>query len=236
MNPARHAVPALAAMLALGGCNAPDLLRWSEQVRLSDGSKIVLERSVQKNNVTFLGTRVNGALSDQVLELPGNPPVRWEQARSGIPGKYSDGSGQQAVAPLGFDRVEGRWILATSRNYKDCDTTPDDYLVHFLAWNGTAWTRVPQTDALLDGTSYNLLRLGHTNGQFPVGDVDLERKDALTGELFQAIPNKTIRQFLDDEDMGTCGKVLDKYPAVPKTPAPDVQVEEAVPAPEADSR
>jgi hypothetical protein len=211
----------LPILLASGGCNSTESLHWSEEVRLPDRTVIVVERWGQRNHVTFLGTAMTAGVSDQVLELPGS--IRWEQNHSGIPGKYSDGSGEQAVTPFALNRVDGRWILATSANDGDC--------VNFFAWDGKAWTPVPRTDQLLDGTDYNLLPLHSTMDRLPIGSVSLEDKGALTGEDFEA-PPRSIRQFLVD-DVPTCSVVFGKRDVMPVTPASANQA--AADAPAADT-
>src|SRR5688572_7519957 len=139
MHALRRQVLLLPIRLAAVGCNSPQPLQWSEQVRLADGTNVVLERWAQKNHVTFLGTVMTGGVSDHVLALGS---MRWEQNHSGIPGKYTDGSGRQPVTPFGLDRVDGRWILATSRSLHDCEPASSEYLVYFLAWGGKSWIRV----------------------------------------------------------------------------------------------
>jgi hypothetical protein len=213
----RHAL-LVPILLACIGCNSPQRLQWSEQVRLADGTVIVLERWAQKNNITFLATKVNGSLSDEVIELPGRGSIRWDQNHSGIPGKYTDGSGQQPVTPFALDRVDGRWILATSRSLHDCKPASGEYLVYFLAWDGKSWVRVPQSDSLLDGMNVNLLRLGAMRGQLPSGSMDLEEKAALDGEEVHALP-KSLRQFLTDLGPATCREALAKLGVVETAPA-----------------
>jgi hypothetical protein len=218
MHALRRQVLLLPILLASAGCNSPQPLHWSEQVRLADGTIVVLERWAQKNHVTFLGRTMTGGVSDEVLALPGHGSMRWEQNHSGIPGKYTDGSGQQPVTPFALDRVDGRWILATSRSIHDCASASDEYLVYFLAWDGKSWIRVPQTDHLLDGTTANLLRLGATLDRLPFGSVSLEEKAALTGEDFPATP-RSIRQFLGDGGQATCAEAFAELGVVGATPA-----------------
>lgn len=130
---------------ALPACSKGiDTAEWKEEVKLSDGSVIVVWRKARAKSGGFPDSK-RGAYIDG--ELRYDPEgVYWK----GDFGVYR--------SPMSFDRVDGVFYLVRyAESIQACSTKkPEDYAIQILKWANAKWVEIPQSDAPLGRIRRNL--------------------------------------------------------------------------------
>jgi hypothetical protein len=140
----------LALCLAVGTFTLPacsrgiDTVEWREEVKLSDGSVIMVWRKARAKSSGFPDAQ-RGAYID--AELRYDPEdIYWK----GVFGVYRE--------PMSFDRVDGSFYLVRyAQSIQACSTKkPEEYAIQILKWEKGRWLEVSQSEAPLDRIRKNL--------------------------------------------------------------------------------
>jgi hypothetical protein len=139
--------------IIISGCSIPERWSWTEQVLLSNGNIITLDRTAHRNNVwPRLGGGGYRAVVDQsfLCKTGGATNILWRQGN--VPYK---------ISPLSFDRIGNRIYLVGTPNaslLSECLLNPRNYNIVIFASTGLeGWALVPQSDLLLDSLHANML-------------------------------------------------------------------------------
>lgn len=130
---------------ALSACGkGVDTAEWREEVKLSDGSVIVVWRKARAKSGGFPDSKRGADIDGELRYDPEG--IYWK----GDFGVYS--------SPMSFDRVDGVFYLVRyAENIPACSTKKsEDYAIHILKWANAQWVEIPQSDAPLGRIRRNL--------------------------------------------------------------------------------
>lgn len=121
-----------------------DTAEWAEEVKLSDGSTIVVWRKARAKSSGFPDAK-RGADIDTEL--------RYDPA-----GIYWKGDFGVYRSLMSFDRVDGVFYLVRyAETIQACATKkPENYAIHILKWKSGQWIEFAQSEAPLDRIRMNL--------------------------------------------------------------------------------
>ena len=121
-----------------------DTAEWTEEVKLSDGSVIVVWRKARAQSGGFPDSS-RGAYIDAELRYEPDD-IYWQ----GDYGVYR--------SPISFDRVDGSFYLVRyAQTIPACNTKkPEDYAIQILKWTNAQWVEISQSDAPIDRIRMNL--------------------------------------------------------------------------------
>lgn len=131
--------------VALPACGKGiDTAEWTEEIKLSDGSTVVVWRKARAKSSGFPDSS-RGANID--FELRYDPErIYWK----GAAGIYS--------SLMSFDRVDGAFYLVRyAQTIQACSTRkPEDYAIQILRWRNGQWVEIAQSETPLDRIRMNL--------------------------------------------------------------------------------
>jgi hypothetical protein len=178
---------------------------WKEEVLLHDGSKIIVNRTVERGGRHEIGQQPPYKEQSLTFIMPGtNQTIRWVD-------HYSEDLGSASFLPMAVDIYEGKvYLVADTMGclaYNKWGRPNPPYVV--FKYDGKDWQRVPLT-ALPDAIrSPNLI--------FSMPDVEVEKsgKRFISSEMIKAITAhypqpqyKTIlREALLNVEQG-CGEMI----------------------------
>ena len=144
-----------------------DTVEWSEEVKLSDGSTIVIWRKARAKSSGFPDAK-RGAYIDAELRY----------APEGIHWKGNFGVYRSLTS---FDRVNGVFYLVRiAETIQACATKkPEDYAIQILKWTNAQWVEIPQSHAPVDRIRMNLQEApwGHDSEDDTKGLLRLDGQD-----------------------------------------------------------
>lgn len=130
---------------ALPACSKGiDTAEWKEEVKLSDGSVIVVWRKARAKSGGFPDSKRGADIDGELRYDPEG--IYWK----GDFGVYS--------SSMSFDRVDGVFYLVRyAESIQACSTKkPEDYAIQILKWANAQWVEIPQSDAPLGRIRRNL--------------------------------------------------------------------------------
>lgn len=184
----------LAGGLILIGCDQANV-RWSEEIRLSDGQVIVAERTAQGKTYSELGGaggwREPVAMSVSISNTSGgiDPPPVWRDT--------------YVPALLDYDTAKKSWSIVATFYY--CETwqelgRPIPPYIEYQSISGGPWQRVQLEERLLDREA-NLLTGPSSDGEPSLVTIKLKEKNQLSvTPMYQRILRKWGR-----EEGNNCG-------------------------------
>lgn len=158
---------------ALGGAN------WKEEVLLHDGSKIIVERSVERGGRHEIGQKPPYKEQRLVFTMPGtNQQVTWED-------KFSEDLGSANFLPMLLDiRNDVAYLVASPMgclSYNKWGRPNPPYVI--FGYQGKEWMRIPLQELPAEIKTPNLI--------FSSPDIAVEK----SGKRF--ISAEMIKQFID---------------------------------------
>lgn len=121
-----------------------DTAEWTEEVKLSDGSTIVVWRKARAKSDGFPDSKRGADIDAELRYDPAG--IHWK----GDFGVYR--------SMMSFDRVDGVFYLVRyAESIQACATKkPDDYAIQILKWINGQWVETPQSHAPVDRIRRNL--------------------------------------------------------------------------------
>ncbi len=160
-----------AGLFGLGGTS------WKEEVLLHDGSKIVVERSVERGGRHEVGQKPPYKEQSLVFTIPGtNQRVTWED-------HYSEDIGTASFLPMLIDIVKDTAYLVASPmgclSYNKWGRPNPPYVI--FKYEGKEWKRVPLQELPAEINTPNLI--------FSMPDIKVEQsgKRFMSAEMIKAI-------------------------------------------------
>lgn len=160
-----------AGLFGLGGTS------WKEEVLLHDGSKIIVERSVERGGRHEIGQKP--PIKEQSLSFTphgASKPVTWED-------RYSEDVGGANFLPMLLDVINGTPYLVTNPmgclSYNKWGRPNPPYVI--FKHDGTAWQRIPLQELPAKITTPNLI--------FSMPDIEAEKfgKGLVSAEAIQKL-------------------------------------------------
>lgn len=146
-----------AGLFGLGGTS------WKEEVLLHDGTKIIVERSVERGGRHEIGQKP--PIKEQSLSFTphgASKPVTWED-------RYSEDVGGANFLPMLLDVINGTPYLVTNPmgclSYNKWGRPNPPYVI--FKHDGTAWQRIPLQELPAKITTPNLI--------FSMPDIEAEK-------------------------------------------------------------
>lgn len=121
-----------------------DTAEWTEEVKLSDGSTIVVWRKARAKSSGFPDAKRGADIDAELRYDPAR--IHWK----GDFGVYR--------SLMSFDRVDGVFYLVRyAETIQACSTKkPEDYAIQILRWKNGQWIEIAQSEAPLDRIRMNL--------------------------------------------------------------------------------
>lgn len=161
-------VSSLFAFMEMSACTMVGALpfsgdSWKEEVLLHDGSKIIVERTVERGGRHEVGQKPPYKEQRLRFTMPRTTQtVTWED-------HYSDDLGQANFLPMALDVVEGTPYLVVypmgCLSYNKWGRPNPPYVV--FHYHDKKWTRIPLQELPADITTPNII--------FSMPDIDVER-------------------------------------------------------------
>jgi hypothetical protein len=165
---ARRFVSCAAGVVVLSACGSGiDTAEWTEDVKLHDGSVVVVWRKERARSDGFPNDRRGGYVDFEFTYKPMG--IHWAD-------KASSSHVRNAVS---FDVIDGVAYLVLYGSGDVCIGRPgSDYSAEFLRWENGTWITMKQADFPIDKLHINLLisPWGRSSGEDAHGRIKLEKK------------------------------------------------------------
>ena len=148
--------PTLAVVLALCGCNNSESISIRENVSLSGGQKVQVQRTLFRNNVwPNLGNGGYQAVMDDWLSLP-SFHAQWQSTRDG-------------GRPMSIGVLDGALVVASETRHDLCYCFEhrDAFNARFFKWTDERWIELDASESLLDGLTHNIPLLDWSDASRP---------------------------------------------------------------------
>ena len=181
----------MAGMTACGSL-APDEAKWTEEVKLHDGTFVTIERRATRNK--GIDSHHRGRLKDNEL---------WYKPMN----IYWKNSPRTAGWILSFEIVDGiAYLVVDTPSRKNCNIMEskgeDGYYISFLQWKNGEWIPIPQDEFPLHLATMNIYRYywGYTSVEDAHGFLSwnekVARADGRYEERYDAFGNaETLEQW-----------------------------------------
>jgi len=190
---------ACAGFLGFGGTS------WKEEVLLHDGSKIIVNRSVERGGRHEIGQKPPYKEQSLSFTMPGtNQAITWED-------HYSEDIGSASFLPMAVDIHQGTAYLVADTmgclSYNKWGRPNPPYVI--FKYDGKAWQRISLAELPAEIKTPNLI--------FSMPDIQVEKmgKSFVTAEIIQKIISgypqpeyRTISREPLPNAGGSCGEMV----------------------------
>ncbi|MFC3655009.1 hypothetical protein FZ025_12680 [Xanthomonas hyacinthi] len=187
----------LGAVVSTPGCSNKDEMRWKEQVWLSDGRRIDVER-------------YSVALKSGFPNTTDGPPVYQEISYAPLGVHWSTRKGGAVPEMLSFDVIDGDayLIIVPGDDFKDfCVGKPiGSYLIDVYRWRKGLMQKIDQHDAPIARMGINLSGTGNwgfRHADKPVTYLSWDDIAYVTRQS-RAGPPELISEFYKDREYAVC--------------------------------
>lgn len=165
---------------ALPGCGRVNLA-WKEEVRLSDGQLLTVDRTAKGHIQRELGGPTGWEPSEVTL-----------QVQSAINGAKAPPAWRSNLVPivLDYDVARSTWVVVATYIY--CGTwhkagKPSSLYVEYASTNGGDWRVVPLESGRIGQPSNLLVGIRHTGEPALIREVDKEVRRRRASDIYKAI-------------------------------------------------
>ncbi|WP_274514076.1 hypothetical protein [Xanthomonas campestris] len=192
-------VGGLVMAAVLGGCSNKDTMRWKEQVWLSDGRRIDVDRYSVALKSGFPNSNDGPPIYQEISYAP--LKVFWSTKNSGMRSASSMGS---------FDVIQGDAYLVVHANEKAevfcVGKPPGSYLINVYRWRKGVMQKIDQHEAPIERMGINLSGTGNwgfRHADKPVTYLSWDDISYVTGQR-SAGPPMRISEFYSDLKYAIC--------------------------------